>query len=458
DCSSDHKLLIAKFRIRLKRIWKIHRPIRCDLTNIPSKFQAKMGMIKNKDGKDLTEAEEIKKRWREYTEDLYRNDNNIEDSFDDTFSQAVLDSNITSNEIEEVIKNLKINSSPGPDGLTTNFYKIFQKEVIPNLQILYNKIMENKIIPETWKKSEIITILKPNKEETDPNSYRPITLSNVDYKIFMKIIANRLREIMPTLIEEDQYGFIKKRMIADPIRNIINVIDHATRERRKLLLIKLDVYKAFDTINHNYLANLCEECNLGKNICGVIRELYKENQAEIVNGSNSRTIEIKSGTKQGCPLSPLLFALAIEPLANLIRSDKSIKGYRIDREEIKINLYADDAMVLIGTMDDSVKAVKKVIKKFESILGLVINIEKSEILHKNLTWKELKEAQSTLGVKLGGKKLKYLGIHISKNLNNIIQINYNPLWKKISKQIIDWKKMELEHYNKVEGLQNDDIT
>uniref|UniRef100_R4G9D5 Reverse transcriptase domain-containing protein n=1 Tax=Anolis carolinensis TaxID=28377 RepID=R4G9D5_ANOCA len=418
------------------------------LANLLKKKQGKAKIIKLKDrnGQIKTREEDLKEIMANYYEKLYMNKDTVSSEGIlnkklDTFSQAVLDSNITSNEIEEVIKNLKINSSPGPDGLTTNFYKIFQKEVIPNLQILYNKIMENKIIPETWKKSEIITILKPNKEETDPNSYRPITLSNVDYKIFTKIIANRLREIMPTLIEEDQYGFIKKRMIADPIRNIVNVIDHATRERRKLLLIKLDVYKAFDTINHNYLANLCEECNLGKNICGVIRELYKENQAEIiVNGSNSRTIEIKSGTKQGCPLSPLLFALAIEPLANLIRSDKSIKGYRIDREEIKINLYADDAMVLIGTMDDSVKAVKKVIKKFESISGLVINIEKSEILHKNLTWKELKEAQSTLGVKLGGKKLKYLGIHISKNLNNIIQINYNPLWKKISKQIIDWKK------------------
>uniref|UniRef100_A0A803TDI1 Reverse transcriptase domain-containing protein n=1 Tax=Anolis carolinensis TaxID=28377 RepID=A0A803TDI1_ANOCA len=301
--------------------------------------------------------------------------------------------------------------------------------------------MEKQNVPNTWKFSEILTILKPNKDETDPNSYRPISLSNVDYKIFTKILAKRLRDIIPDIINEDQYGFVKNRKLADPIRNILNILNHATEKKSKVLILKLDFCKAFDSIDHKYLNRLCEECNMGGKVCKVIKELYSENKATIlVNGTQTRQININRGTKQGCPLSPALFSLAIEPLANLVRNNPVIKGYKMGKEDIKINLYADDVMIILGEVEESLQSLVKTVKDFGKTSGLTINLGKSEILHKNLTWEELKKVQNIMGVKLGKKKMKYLGVDIPKNINNIIQMNYNHLWKNISKQIITWGK------------------
>uniref|UniRef100_A0A803TVG9 Reverse transcriptase domain-containing protein n=1 Tax=Anolis carolinensis TaxID=28377 RepID=A0A803TVG9_ANOCA len=347
--------------------------------------------LKDENGQIKTKEEDLREIMASYYEKLYANkETEMSEGVVvrklDPQDQIGLNKTITSKEIEEVINNLKPNSSPGPDGFTSNFYKIFQPEITPNLEILFNEILKNRTIPETWKRSEIITILKPNKDESDPNSYRPITLCNVDYKIFTKLLANRLTDIIPKLIGEDQYGFIKNRRLADPIRNILNVINQATREKEKLLLLKLDVYKAFDTVNHHYLQQVCEEYNLGREFCEVIKELYKDNLAQLlINGTRTRIIKINSGTKQGCPLSPILFALAIEPLANFIREDDKIKGFKIARELIKINLFADDAMVLMGSPMESIKEVIQTVKKFENLSGLAINIQKSEILHKNLS-------------------------------------------------------------------------
>ncbi|XP_070613234.1 recombining binding protein suppressor of hairless isoform X4 [Erythrolamprus reginae] len=190
----------------------------------------------------------------------------------------------------------------------------------------------------TWKISEIVTILKTDRDLREPGSYRPISLANQDYKIFMKILANRLENILPKIIEEDLYGFVKGRKISEPIKNVINVMHHATVTKRKLGILKLDVYKAFDKINHSYLYNLCKELNMGDKFCGTIKEIYKGKEACIrVNGQRTQRIKIQNGTKQGCPLSPMLFVIAIETLANKIGQDNTCLGYKIrgNRNEMK---------------------------------------------------------------------------------------------------------------------------
>ncbi|XP_062820103.1 V-set and immunoglobulin domain-containing protein 1 isoform X1 [Anolis carolinensis] len=335
----------------------------------------------------------------------------------DDQSQIELNNKISNLEVEKVIDSLKVNSAPGPDSLTTNFYKNFKGEITPNLVTLFNVIMEGGKVPDSWKYSEIITIPKPNKDDTDPNNYRPISLSNVDYKIFTKILSNRIKEKIPKIIYEDQYGFIKNRKIADPIRNILNTLNHTTANSSKLLILKLDFHKAFDSINHKYLSKICEASGMGEKICNVLKEIYSGNKAVInVNGINSRQINIKRGTKQGCPLSPSLFALAIEPLANLIGQDQTIKGYKVGKEEIKINLYVDDTMIILSEVKESLSSLVKLIKEFWEISGLEINLGKTEFLHKNLSLKELGIAQNIIGVKLGKKSLKYLGIEIPKKI------------------------------------------
>uniref|UniRef100_A0A803SYX8 Reverse transcriptase domain-containing protein n=1 Tax=Anolis carolinensis TaxID=28377 RepID=A0A803SYX8_ANOCA len=417
-----------------------------------TKLKDKNGLVK--DGRK--ELEEI---MRDFYRELYQKEqvNNEEIKIGNKVNEEdkiMLNDEITQEEVIQVIKGLKQYKAPGIDGYTAEFYKTFMHELVPYMAEMFNEVYMRGIVPETWKLSEIIPVLKPDRQPELPESYRPISLVNQDYKIFMKIIANRLEIILPKIIGEDQYGFVKGRSISEPIRNVVNAISHATKTKRKLSILKLDVYKAFDKVNHEYLYRLCKELNLGNNFCEMIKNVYRENTACIrVNGQRTENIQIENGTKQGCPLSPMLFALVIEPLAYKIRMDETWEGYKIGRkEELRLNLYVDDAIILTQRPREMIKSMKIILSEFKKVSGLSVNMEKSEILFINTPPKEQLEIRKESGLKLGIKKMKYLGIWIFKTLDKTIDGNYRMAWKRMLKQMSRWKNKNLRQMSRIRAL------
>lgn len=169
------------------------------------------------------------------------------------------------------------------------------------------------------REATIVFIPKPEKDLGLPELYKPISLLQVDIKILAKVLALRLNQVILSLIHVDQAGFMPGRNTSFNLRRLyINLkAVHADVDSR--VIVALDTAKAFDSVEWRYLWGCLRGFGFGPNFIKWIQLLYQAPKGRVVtNGWTSQSFELTSGTRQGCPLSPLLYALAAEPLAFLL--------------------------------------------------------------------------------------------------------------------------------------------
>ena len=174
----------------------------------------------------------------------------------------------------------------------------------------------------------------------------------------------------------------------------------------------------------------------------IIKAIYDKPTANIIlNGQKLEAFPLKSGTRQECPFSLLLFNIVLEVLARAIRQEKEIKGIQIKKKEAKFSLFADDMVVYLEDPIISAQKLLKLISNFSKVSGYKINVQKSQaFLYTN---NKLKESQikNELPFTIATKRIKYIGIQLTRNVKDLFKENYKLLLNEIREDTNRWRNI-----------------
>ena len=199
-----------------------------------------------------------------------------------------------------------------------------------------------------------------------------------------KLLAKRLNSIISNVTETDQSGYIKGRYIGENVR-MIEDVRYTDKNDTPGVLLFLDFKKAFDSISREYLIAALEAHNFGPEFITWVKVIYNDTSSCLIqNGNVSAFFSLEKGVRQGCPLSALLFIIAIETLACKIRQSKQINGIKLPKQdyekaEARVALYADDITIFTESASD-INKVLKIVNDLTKVSGLRLNVQKTEAL------------------------------------------------------------------------------
>ena len=410
--------------------------------------------IEKEDGSIITEKNEIINETKHFYQNLY---SSKEDGVCDTdLNDLLLDEDLnklnkeqaddlegllTYEELSNALKRSKNNKSPGSDGFSAEFLKMFWNDIGYFILRSVNYAFINGELSITQKLGIITCIPKGDKPKRFLTNWRPISLLNTIYKLASACISERLKTVLHFLINEDQTGFMPNRYIGDNIRILYDILYYTETENIPGMFLRVDFEKAFDSISWSFINKTLDFFGFGQDIKRWINVFYKNITSRvIVNGNVSSSFNIYRGCRQGDPLSPYIFLLCVEILAGLVRTNKKIRGISINNKEYIISQYADDTDFILDGSKISFEETIGTLNTFAKLSGLNINYDKFEVVWIGSCRHSPVRYLQHLNLKWNPSSFKALGIIFSIDIAEMTKLNYNSKLFEIKQIINKWMK------------------
>ena len=340
------------------------------------------------------------------------------------------------------------------DGLTAAWYKIFWPKI---KDLVYNSFVEaftTGQLSASQRKGIIRLIYKNKGPRNELANWRPISLTNTDYKLIAKVLASRLKQVISTIIHEDQNGYIKGRNPALLIRAIDDIIEYTDHMHSPGALLSLDYSKAYDTISKEFFLTAFKKFGFGRNYVRWV-SVINQNSMSCINycGWLSDWFMLERGIRQGCPFSPLCFIIAVEILSCKVRQMQVIKGIELpfdnEMKEIKFLQYADDSTILVRD-EESIFETLNIIEQFSVFSGLKLNRNKTQAIWMGCWKYKRKEIANVKWNTYPDNKIKILGIYFKSDQQiHEITKNWEPKFTKCENIIKTWTHRNLTIAGKI---------
>ena len=275
-------------------------------------FHAKMGTVKDRNGMDLTEAEDIKKRWQEYTEKLYKKDLYDPDNHNGVITH--LEPDIMECEVKWALGNITMNKASGGDGTPVELFQILKDDAVKVLNSVCQQIWKTQRCPQDQCPQDQVSFQSPKKGNAkDCSNYCTIALMSHASKVMLRILQTRLQQYVHQLLLDIQVGFRKGRGTRGQIANIRWIIKKARKLQKNIYFCLINYAKTFDCVDHNKLWKIQKEMAVPDNLTCLLRNLYAGQEAT-VRTRHGTTDWLQTGKRvcQGCILPPSLFNLYAE--------------------------------------------------------------------------------------------------------------------------------------------------
>lgn len=359
--------------------------------------------------------------------------------------RETLEAPVTSTDIQAAFFSLPKNKAPGPDGYPAEFFTHHWKTVGHEMIMAVQEFFVSGKMLQQWN-ATILTLIPKKQNAVLVSDFRPISCCNTVYKVVSKLLANRLKQVLPSVISKTQSAFIPGRLLVENVLMATELIQgYNWKNISKRSLLKVDLKKAFDSLNWSFILLILKVLCFPESFINLISQCITTTRFSVaVNGELGGYFRGARGLRQGDPLSPYLFVLAMEVFAQLLNKNfqNGDIGYHPTAQNPDIShlAFADDIMVFFDGQHSSLQQIVMTLDSFSSWSCLSMNRSKTELYVAGLSPTETSDLTS-LGFSLGSLPVRYLGLPLMHRKLRIC--DYRPLLDQLKKRFSSWTSRAL---------------